>query len=345
MRDLRGVIGALAVTLLFWSTASADELDVLSGKTIRFIIGSAPTSGTSKYARPFAEELQKLLPNTTIRIQSIDGVGSAVALSETYLAKGEVITLVAGQYSPIYAQMLGREVARFDLNQFHWIGALTNNQRTVAVRSSLNMTFADLLASGRTPVVLLDDSGSPGNIEMRLIAAVSGLKLNIVPGVEDEQRLAMLMAGDADMVVNSFYQLTTIVASGELTPILRYGRDGYPPELQAVPTVADAAPPEAPKELLRLLESVDKIGRPIAAAPATSPEIVEALRVAFDRIVESPALMAEYERQDLFLSPTSGKEIGERINDLLGRAETVEILKKYLDCSDRLSAGSVQNCN
>jgi len=164
-------------------------------------------------------------------------------------------------------------------------------------------------------------------------------------GGDIDKLVAPILAGDADMVVNSFYQLTTIVASGELTPILRYGRDGYPPELQAVPTVADAAPPEAPKELLRLLESVDKIGRPIAAAPATAPEIVEALRVAFDRIVESPALAAEYERQDLFLSPTSGKEIGERIDDLLGRAETVEILKKYLDCSDRLSAGSVQSCN
>jgi hypothetical protein len=67
--------------------AQADELDILSGKTIRFIVGAGPTSGTSKYARPFADELKRLLPDTTIRVQSIDGVGSALARDEAYSPK------------------------------------------------------------------------------------------------------------------------------------------------------------------------------------------------------------------------------------------------------------------
>jgi tripartite-type tricarboxylate transporter receptor subunit TctC len=87
--------------------------------------------------------------------------------------------------------------------------------------------------------------------------------------------------------------------------------------------------------LIELLESFDKIGRPISAAPATSPAIVVALRVAFQRIVTGPELAAAYEKADLVLAPTSGEELAERIHDILARTETLAVMQAYLACSER----------
>ena len=319
--------------------AVADELDILDGKTIRFIVGSDASSGTHRYARPFADELQRLLPETTIRVQAMPGAGSMVALAEAYGAAGSVITLVAGQYSPIYAQMLERDTVAFDLDDFHWIGALTNNQRTLAVRRTLEQqTFDDLVRRDVPPIALIDGAGSPGHYELRLITAMAGFDVRMVTGVEDDLRITMLMAGDADLVLNSYYQLDGIVEAGELTPILRYGRDDYPTTLDDLPTIADVARPGTPAALVDLLESFDKIGRPIAAAPATDPAIVAALRAAFESIVAGPELAAAYEKANLILAPTSGEEIAERIHDILGRSDTLASMKEYLACSERQGA-------
>jgi tripartite-type tricarboxylate transporter receptor subunit TctC len=337
---------ALAAIALALTPAAADELDILKGKTIRFIVGSDASSGTHRYARPFADELEKLLPDTTIRVQALPGAGSLVALAEALNASGSVITMVAGQYSPIYVQMLKPEEMSFSLDDFHWIGALTNNQRTLAVRRSMpEQTFAGLLARDQPPVALIDGSGSPGHYELRLITAMTGLDVKMVTGIEDDQRLAILMAGDGDMVLNSYYQLDRLVDSGELTPVLRFGSVGYPPALDSLPTIAEVARPGTPPELIDLLESFDKIGRPISAAPSTPPEIVAALRVAFDRVVAGPGLAEAYRQADLVLAPTSGEEIAARIHEILGRTETLALMKEYLACSERLGPEMSSHCD
>jgi tripartite-type tricarboxylate transporter receptor subunit TctC len=337
-----------AAALAFLATASAngDELEALDGQSIRMVVGGGAGAGTDAYVRPLLDGLATLLPKTTIRAQNVSGAGGGVAAAEVYAVEGSAITLVAIHNAPIYSQMVGSKIAEFDLRQFAWIGALTNNQRIVAVRGTLEPpTLQGLRGLGRQPIAVTDDANAPSNIETVLINAIAGLGLHIVSGVDEEQRGPMLLAGDADVVVGSHYALAQMIEAGDLMPVLKFAKEGYPSSLDDVPTIADEALPGTPPKLISLMESLNNLGRLIAAAPSTDANVTAALRKAFDQAVADPALAQTYADRQLVLAPTSGADLAGHVERLVGDDETRLILKTYLDCGRKLSDDPASTCD
>jgi tripartite-type tricarboxylate transporter receptor subunit TctC len=339
---------SVALTIVAGSlqgAAQADELDALQGKTIRFMIGGPPQGGTDNYARPLVDAMKKLLPSTTVLAQTVAGGAGAMALTEAQSATGSSITVIVIHNSPIYSQMMKSEIGEFDLTKFHWIGAMANNQRLALVPKILGKTTVDELRSlGRQPIALADNAGTPGYIESILISGIADLKMKVVSGVEEEQRDAYLLGGNADFTLNSYVQVKSLLESGDFVPLLRMGNVGYPAELDKVPTLREVAPADAPIELVELMESLNVMGRLVAAAPNTEPAAVEALRAAFDRIVADPETIALYKGRDLALAPTGGAELGKRIEAFLGEEKARKLLSDYMDCGKKISDGTAQSC-
>jgi tripartite-type tricarboxylate transporter receptor subunit TctC len=346
-RACRGLLAGLIVAFAGLSgfAAAADELDILRGKTIRFIIGGDAGSGTNLYGRPFIERLQKALPDTEIRAQNMSGASGGLALTEAAAAGGDVITLVVINNTPVFSQMRGSALAAYDLRQFHWIGSLTTNQRTMAMRKLLGPPKLDTLRSlGRLPVAVVSDAGSPSHLETVVISAMTGIPMKIVVGVDEDQRDAFILAGDADIVTSSYFSLVPLVESGDLVPVLKLSAEGYPPELADLPTLAEASRPGTPQALIRLMESLNKTGRLIAAAPATDPSVVTGLRSAFDQIMAEGELEKDFAEQKLVYAPTGGAELAERIDEALDQGEVGEHLKSYMECGERLSSDPTTTC-
>jgi tripartite-type tricarboxylate transporter receptor subunit TctC len=342
------VLSAFVSTLLVLGAAAPASaqagLTPLDGKTIRLIIGGSPANDTDKYGRAFLEGLQAVLPNTTILAQNLNGGGGSLALVEAMAATGTgPITLALTHSTPVYSQIFGSDLAVFDLNAFHWIGALTNNQRVLAVRKSLGVTdFAGLAALDRALVA--PASGTAAEIEATLIAAMTPLRLTIVPDVDDGLRATLLMSGAADIAIGSQISLVPLIEAGELTMILRLGSSGYPAELDTVPMLRDVARPEVSRDIIALTESLNNLGRLVLAAPATDPAIVDALRIAFDAAMAHPATASAYQRADLILAPTSGAEVEAAMHDLLGNASAREVLVGYLACGGQEAGAPEQTC-
>lgn len=336
----------LAGTLAAGAQAADPALAPLAGRTIRIVIGGGPGSGTDGYARPFVETLKEVLPDTTILAQNVDGGGGALAYVETQSATGAVITVVISHSSPIYHQMRGIETAAFDLTRFHWIGALTNNQRVVVVRSGLGADdYADVAALDEEMVAAVTSATSPSNVETTLLGALTDLRLRIVVDIDDDLRSALMMAGDVDLAINSFYGWVPLIDAGAVQPILRIGEEGYPPEAASLPTLASIARPGTPAKVIEIVESLNKLGRLVGAAPATPPEIVATLRAAFAEVVARPDFAAAYAARDLALAPTDGEEVARRIAGLTGDPQAAYLLNAFFACGEAEASGSDADCN
>jgi tripartite-type tricarboxylate transporter receptor subunit TctC len=346
---LWSAFAALAIGLAAGAEAEAQAaggFEALDGRTIRFIIGGSPGGTTDNYGRPVADGLKALLPRSEVLVQTFGGGGGSVlALVEAATASAATVNLVVIQNGPIYDQLLGSETLPVDVGRFHAIGSLTHDQRILALHASLGATtFEEALALDEPLITPVANATAPGNIEGLLLGAVTDIDLDIVVGVDNATRETMLLAGETDADINSYVNLKPLIESGVIVPVLRMSRDGYPPELDAVETLDTVVDPGTPDALIDIIDSLNRLGRLIVAAPGTSPAEIDALRLAFDRIMASPELREAYDRQDLVLVPTTGTEVQERMDALLADPAASAMFRAYVECGRRRAEGEAADC-
>ena len=330
----------------FQPPAKADEVDVLKGKTIRVIIGSSGGSTTDTVARSFFDFLREELPATTIRLQNLQGSGGAKAVVELQGAAGSVITVGVFNYGSIYGQLLAADPAPYDLTTLHLIGSLTSGGRVLAVRKDLGVsTFDALLKLERQPVIGANDALATSTLEGLLVNAMTGLRMKVVQGMSDEQAESMLLSGDIDAMVGNLLDFQSKLDSGDLIALLRFSGTGYAKSLDNVPIVSQFVRPDVPEDLTFLMETLNKSGRMIAAAPATDPTVVQALRIAFDNVVANPAFADVMLARSIVVAPTPGVELTERLHRVLGEPSIKQILQAHLDCGRRMSDSGATSCN
>lgn len=347
-RSLSRVGCAILLVVIAASAATAqpsDELSALSGKTIRIIIGGPPNGGTDNYSRPFAEGLEALLPNTTVLVQNLAGGGGVLALIEAEAAGETTITLATIQNVALYGPIAGAETLPVDLLRFTAIGSFTHDQRILAVQSSLGATrFEEVVAIDRPLVIAVAGEVSAGRYEALILSALTGIHFRIIVGVDNPTRETLLLSGESDADLNGYGSLKNAIEAGAVVPILRMSEGGYPRDLDHVQTLDSVVGPGAPVALLETMDSFNRMGRLVLAAPSTDPAAIDALRVAFDRVMSTPALAAAYERQRLVLFPTGGVEVAQRLQALFGEPEGAAAFRAYVACGERRTVGEPISC-
>jgi tripartite-type tricarboxylate transporter receptor subunit TctC len=231
--------------------------------------------------------------------------------------------------------------------RLHWIGSLEHADRLLAIRSDLGGSSLDTLRNlDRQPIAPSSDKYSTSTVQALLISAIFNLRMKVVTGTSDAQQEAMLLAGDVDAIVSNPSELAPKFESGGLIPILKLSRSTVSEALKDVPALADVVPAGVPEELVFFLESVDIIGRPIAAGPTTDPQVVAALRTAFDQAASNPAYVDAMAKLRISINPTTGTETTERLEQILGPASTrlKEVLESHLACGEKMSDDGTSDC-
>jgi tripartite-type tricarboxylate transporter receptor subunit TctC len=338
-------VAAIVALLLGCSNALADEFDILKGKSIRAVIGTTPGNINDATARAFLAALGRVLPETTIRSQNIEGAGGAAALREVQTARGETIAIVAN--GPIYAEMMAPEGVPSDLSRMRWIGSLIDNQRLLFIRKGLGGTSLETLYKlGRQPIAASSDAVSPSTIEALMLSAMTGLRLKVVPGVSDAMRDTMLLAGNVDVNVSGYSARRQLIETGVVIPVLRLGDGSYPDAVKSLPRIADVVREGVPAELVYFMEGLNRIGLLVGAAPATDPAVVSALGAAFEKAVAD----SDYKSQlaangQTSTGSTSGAELAEIMRRLFdGNAGLRASIKAYRECGQRISDGLATDC-
>jgi tripartite-type tricarboxylate transporter receptor subunit TctC len=335
---------AAMLTLLssLTAAAAADALDALKGQSVRALITAPANSNLDRYSRSFIDGLKKFLPETSIYAQNLQAAGGEMAIGEAFAATPDsTITIVFLHSQPLYNALRKTELSTFDLTKFQWVGALTTNQRIMIARKGIGNTLDALRAVGELKTVT-GQVGFGSYVETMVVNATTGLKTKVSSGVRDQ--VPLLLAGDVDFVVLSYAEVKPLIDSGDVVPILRFGPSGYDAEADKLPTLAQSFLPGTPAELNEIIETMHLTGRLIAAAPATRPEFVAALRAAFDQAVADPALQEAFAANGFTLAPTKGEEVAERVRNLLGDPEMSKLLNHYVACGEAISEGTATSC-
>src|SRR4051812_19705538 len=149
MRKIVLIAGAAVVAggLAVGAASAQSGADFYKGKTVTYIVSTAPGGGYDLYGRLVADYMQKYLPGSTFVVKNIPGAGHLIGANTIYASKADGLTIGTFNTGLIYNQLIQREGVRFDLTKMSWIGKAASDPRviTIGVQSPI-MSYQDLLA-------------------------------------------------------------------------------------------------------------------------------------------------------------------------------------------------------
>jgi tripartite-type tricarboxylate transporter receptor subunit TctC len=318
------VLAAAAVaTIITGAEARADAGDFYRGKTITYIVATAPGGGYDGYARLIAQYMEPLLPGTKIIIRNVPGAGHMIGTNMLYASKPDGLTLGTFNIGLVYSQLIKARGVQFDLTKLAYLGKAAEETRVlVAGTNSPYRTFADIQASKTAVPFVMSGIGSAGNTELQLLARVFDLNLKMLYGYSGGDDDMAIMRGEAVGRLGAFASLEPFVKNGYGRFVLQIGgtkKPGY----EDVTLAADIAKTPQAKSVVKLIESQGEISRVTAVAPGVPADRLTYLRDAYRKALESPALLADAKKREWPIEPMYGEAVTDLIREALNQPPEV----------------------
>ena len=345
-RFLSAAAGAAAIAAIAApaSVAAAPDDSFYQGKRVRVLIGYSAGGGYDIYARMVTRHMSKYIPGKPRFIaQNMPGAGSFVAAGYLYYKAKRDGTVLAtiGQNAAI-AKVLEPQRVKFDPSKLIWIGnANEGNNISVIWHTAGIKTWEDL----KKKEVIVGGTGIRGTSVQypRAMNNLLGTKFKIIHGFRGGKRVDLAMErGEvqgrgsnawASIKARSPQYLNKKLVTIPVQMGLRKEKD-----LDA-PLLMDLAPNEASRQVLRLLSSGVRVGRPLVTTPGVPADRVQLLRAAFEATMRDKDFLAEAKRGKWDVNPVSGIEVQKII------AETMKTPKEIIDLTNAaLSKGKVFKC-
>src|SRR6201988_1761839 len=175
---------AVIVSLGFASVALAQsEADFFKGKTVNYIVATAPGGGYDTYGRLVAEYMQKYLPGSTFVVKNMPGAGHLVGTNALYAAKPDGLTIGTFNTGLIYNQLIGLDGVKFDLTKMSWIGKASSEARVIVIAAQSPIkTFAQLREHKQPVNFAVAGIGSAAYVETVMLANLLQLPIKIQSG-------------------------------------------------------------------------------------------------------------------------------------------------------------------
>ena len=314
---------ALALPAIVAALAAAqpaqanDAADFYRGRTVTLTAGFNPGGGADTYARLIARHLGRhVAGNPTVVVKNMQGAGSVVAANHLFnvaARDGSELGLFAGNI--VIDPVMGGTQHKYDARRFNWIGAPSSDSNVCL--SSLKTSFRSIddvlqreMITGTSGTSTLDFPVVMNN--------VLGTKFKLVKGYGGSAALRLAMErGEIEGFCGVGYNSmrTAGLADGKANILVQIGLSKNP-AMANVPFVMDYAKSDADRQIFRLIFGWLDLERPIAAAPGTPAERVEALRDGFDRAMKDPALLADAEKINVGIEPMRGQAIAGFVDEV-----------------------------
>ena len=306
-------------------TARADAIeDFYKGKTLSIITSTGSGGAYDLTARTIARYLPKYLPGApTIIVQNMPGAGHVRATNFmfTQAAKDGTVIATVSNGIPLYQVIDGKGV-RFDARKFNWIGSTgISNLLTVAWAASGIKSFDD--AYTREIITGATGAGSGTALYPTIMNSVLGTKFKIVMGYTSSQEVDLAMER-GEVVARSGASYGGWLAehpewlrAKKIVVLSQIGRVREK-DLPDVPLMHELGKTEEQRQLLKLISSPVAVGRPFLTAPDVPADRVAALRRAFEAVLKDKDFMAEAQKLDLDVNPSTGDEIQRIVNESVG---------------------------
>ena len=308
--------------------ASAAEADFFRGKTVSYIVATAPGGGYDAYTRLIARYMQKHLPGSRFVVRNVPGAGHIVGTNTLYRSRPDGLTIGMFNQGMIYDQLLQREGVLFDLTRMEWIGSAAHDARCIVIASNSGYgSFQELLDAGAPIRMAMGGVGSAAYNDTRIVAEALHLELQIVFGFEGAEGELSMMRGEVAAMSGACGSYGPFVRNGHGFYALVVSKDAD--MLPNVPRAHDFVTDERGTRLLALIETLSDLGRLTAAPPGIPPERLAALREAHDRALADPMLREEAMRLGLPIEPKGGETVATMVRQSLDQSqESIALLRE-----------------
>ena len=325
----------LALFAALAALAAAPAWAQYAGKTITIVVGYKTGGGYDKVARLLARHLPKHLPGgPTVVVQNMPGANSMIAANHVYnVAKPDGLTIGTFNRNLPIAQLTHVEGAKYDMRKFAWIGSAASESTILAIRSDLPYkTFADLKNIPADKPLVIGATGPGANTYdfPLLLKDLVGINLKIVSGYPSSSDIMLAVERkEADGRAGSLSSLQTFIDRKLVRPLVR--ARAVEPGIENLPVDEDFAPNARAKAIMALRSAPETIGRPYVMPPNTPAEYLKAMRDAFAKTIEDPALKAEAKKGKMDLNYVTADEALKVMNEVLTQPkDIVDEFSKYI---------------
>jgi tripartite-type tricarboxylate transporter receptor subunit TctC len=286
----------------------ADD-EFFKGKTINFVIATAPGGGYDTYSRLIARHIGRFLPGQpSVVAQNMPGAAGIRAANYLYNVAPKDGTVIAMLDQAVHLDhILGTPGLSADPAKFNWIGRILSNSAVLYAWHTARVKKIEDVFSYE---LIVSTSGTASRLNWSVLNNVVGTKFKIITGYKGttDSRLAMVR-GEVEALSQPWSVLKLegeqLLKGRQINLLLQTGIQ-HNSDLPNVPRMVDLAKNEDDRALLALFSSPSMIGRSVAAPPGLPVERVAALRRAFTSAVHDAALLDEVEKLKLELDPLEG---------------------------------------
>jgi tripartite-type tricarboxylate transporter receptor subunit TctC len=288
--------------------------DHFRGKTLTVVIPTGPGGDRMANATPFMRYFGRHIPgNPNVVPSFMPGAGGAVGMNFLQsVAPKDGLTIATPLAPVVLAQVTGEKSVKYDTAKMNWIGRTADATQVLYVRGNVNVKDVNEL---KTKKVVIGSSGpaSASTIIPYVMNHVFGTKMHVVLGYSGSGAFNLaVQRGETDGALTTWNNVGNnygeLVRNGSLR-ILFHVALLQNPELPKIPLALDMAANDADRAIIELMSSSSEMGQTFVAPPGVPPQIVEALRRAFDATVKDPDYLAMMRKAGNSLNPMSGEPL------------------------------------
>jgi tripartite-type tricarboxylate transporter receptor subunit TctC len=331
---LRAFSFGLLLSPFFLGAQSSLASDVFPAKSVEMIVANTAGGGYDQYARLVARHFGQNLPGRpSVIVRNMPGAGGVRAANYLFnipARDGSVIALFTREAALAPLLLPSQGAYQFKAEEFNWIGSPQQDLGLLLVTTKAASNFEQLKQSQL--VMSGTGAGSGPTTFPILLNQVLGTRFKVVAGYPGSQEALMAVEnGEADGHVSGGSsaafraRIDPLIEKGQLQVLMQLGMSRDP--AYSAPLALDLVQEAKDRQLLELAFTPQYLGRPIAAPPGVSPQIVATLRRAFEQTMQDPNFLSEARAQRLDLNPVTGAQIEEILKrvyamppDLIARA-------------------------
>jgi tripartite-type tricarboxylate transporter receptor subunit TctC len=277
------------------------------------VLPTAPGGSTSLYGLLIGEHLFKHIPgNPNVVAEYRVGAGGVVAANYVYNAAPKDGTVISMLIAGLLTQDSQPESVRYDSPKFSYIGRAADQPRAFVAWHTSGLATID---DARRKEVALGASGqgSLATIHPSLVNQLYGTKFRIINGYSGAGTTYLaLERGEIDATTVSWEglvaQRSDWLRDGKINVLATIGSrrfTGY----EHVPNMSSLGNTEEDKALLAYAAHFADFGQALAAPPDIPEDRLNALRKAFDDLMQDKAFLAAMSEKNVELMPMTGAEL------------------------------------
>lgn len=305
--------------------ADTNSKAAYTDKTIRLIVGYGTGGGYDAFARLIAPELARET-GANVVVQNKPGAGGLAVLNDVARSDSDIATLTITNVSAaVNAQLLGSEAARFNVNDFVWLGGISSDKRVLLMAAGSSLT--DWRSNPQNPALIRWAAGGKTDnlaLSAALLSEAFGFNSKIITGYKgSSEAIAALLRGEADGTVVSIESAMNFVGETGLTigAVLSDTRSDLAPDL---PTLYEMDIDPASRKWIDYQVNLSTLGRALIIAPDTPQANVDFLRNALQRILTDPDFIKSAAERGRAINYVAAGAIAKATNSILGPATNVD---------------------